>query len=384
MARKKKAGKKKPRDPNPEDALRDLEHRIEQGLPRVSILRGDEAYFRERGVRALSDRARADGLEVCRHDPLDPDYSAGRLVDDLSTGALFQASRCIVLHHAERVVVDRASAFSAAVRDAMLAWIASASPGAIVLSADKLRADHALAKAVKEAEGPIVGCRRLYDTPPPWNPDPRNTELAQWCGARARSLGVKLDSAEAYYVVAATGNDLNAIEDRLKGLVGRGSEAIQELVTWDSSASVWDVAESLVAGDVRKAAVGIETLFSGGAVQRDGSRTLDQSGIVAQLSTAVSAKLREAVRGAGELEAGRGVSAAAAAAGVRGPKPAVDAFERRMGSRAPGAWKPMLEDFARLERRSRSSVQVDATDFMQLALRWRGSSAGSGSRSRGR
>ena len=92
-------------------------------------------------------------------------------------------------------------------------------------------------------------------------------------------------------------------------------------------------------------------------------------------------ELREAVRGAGELEAGRGVSAAAAAAGVRGPKPAVDAFERRMGARDPGAWKPMLEDFAHLERRSRSSVQVDATDFMQLALRWRGSSGGSGSRS---
>ena len=100
-------------------------------------------------------------------------------------------------------------------------------------------------------------------------------------GARARSLGVKLDSAEAYYVVAATGNDLNAIEDRLKGLVGRGSEAIQELVTWDSSASVWDVAESLVAGDVRKAAVGIETLFSGGAVQRERGRTLESKSLLA-------------------------------------------------------------------------------------------------------
>ena len=302
MARK-KAGKRKPRDPNPEEALRDLEHRIAGGLPRAAILRGDEAYFRERGVRALSDRARQDGLEVCRHDPLDPDYSAGRLVDDLSTGALFQSARCVVLHHAERVLVDRASAFSAAVRDAMLGWLAGGGPGALVLSADKLRADHAVAKAVKEADGPVVGCRRLYDTPPPWNPDPRNTELAQWCGGRARELGVKLDAAEAYYVVAATGNDLNAIEDRLKGLVGRGAEAIQELVTWDSSASVWDVAEHLVCGDVRKAAVGIETLFSGGAVQRDGSRTLDQGGIVAQLSTAISAKLREAVRGAGELEA---------------------------------------------------------------------------------
>ena len=381
MARK-KAGKRKPRDPNPEEALRDLEHRIAGGLPRAAILRGDEAYFRERGVRALSDRARQDGLEVCRHDPLDPDYSAGRLVDDLSTGALFQSARCVVLHHAERVLVDRASAFSAAVRDAMLGWLAGGGPGALVLSADKLRADHAVAKAVKEVDGPVVGCRRLYDTPPPWNPDPRNTELAQWCGGRARELGVKLDAAEAYYVVAATGNDLNAIEDRLKGLVGRGAEAIQELVTWDSSASVWDVAEHLVCGDVRKAAVGIETLFSGGAVQRDGSRTLDQGGIVAQLSTAISAKLREAVRGAGELEAGRGVAAATAAAGVRGPKPAVDAFERRIQARRPEAWRPMLDDLGQLERRSRSSVQVDGTDFMQLALRWR--SQGTGSRSRRR
>ena len=380
MARK-KAGRKKPRDPNPEDALRDLEHRLTKGLPRASLLRGEEGYFRERGVRALSERAREEGLEVCRHDPLDPDYSAARLVDDLSTGALFQAARCVVLHHAERVVVDRASAFSAPARDAMLAWIKAGSPGALVLSAEKLRADHALAKAIKEADGPIVGCRRLYDSPPPWNPDPRNTELAQWCGGRARALGVKLDAAEAHYVVAATGNDLGAIEDRLKGLVGRGAEAIQELVTWDSSASVWDVAEHLVSGDARKAAVGLETLFSGGAVQRDGSRTLDLAGIVAQLSTAISAKLREAVRGAGELEAGRGLGAAAAAAGVRGPKPAVDAFERRLQARRPGAWRPMLDDLSQLERRSRSSVQVDATDFMRLALRWRAAGAGSGSRS---
>ena len=40
MARK-KAGKRKPRDPNPEEALRDLEHRIAGGLPRAAILRGD-------------------------------------------------------------------------------------------------------------------------------------------------------------------------------------------------------------------------------------------------------------------------------------------------------------------------------------------------------
>ena len=89
----------------------------------------------------------------------------------------------------------------------MLARLTSGAEGMLVLSAEKLRADHPLAKEGKE-RGVLVGCRRLYDSPPSWDPDPRKAELVQWCAARAKVMGVPLDLSEAAYVVAATGNQL--------------------------------------------------------------------------------------------------------------------------------------------------------------------------------
>lgn len=368
---KKKAARKRTQDPPPEDGLRALARTLEGGLPPLVVLRGEERYFRERGVSMATASARDAGMEVCRHDALDPEYSAAALLDDLSTGALFQSARCVVVHGADRIVTDRATKFSAPIRDAMKARLTSGSEGAIVLSGEKLRADNPLAKLAQEHGWPVVGCRRLYDSPPAWDPDPRKAELVQWCAGRAKGLGIPIDLGEAAYLCAATGNDLSSIEDQLARLVGRGREAIQELIAWDASASPWDVAEHIVSGDVKRAVAGIETLFNGGASQRDGSRTIDTAGIVAQLSTAMSGKLREALRAAAALQAGMSPPQAIAAAGVRGPRAATEAFEKRLQSRPPAHWRPMLDELGGLERRSRSSVTVDATDFVHLALAWR-------------
>lgn len=370
VATRKKKSARKARDPFPEDALTDLARKLKDGPLPVVVLRGDERYFRERGVTLAVDAAKAAGMEICRHDALDPEYDASRLLDDLATGALFQSARCVVLHGAERVVVERASRYSAAVRGAMVSRLTSGADGMLVLSAEKLRADHPIAKEAKE-RGLVVGCRRLYDSPPAWDPDPRKAELVQWCAARAKTLGVPLDLSEAAYVVAATGNDLAALDDQLARLVGRGREGVQELVAWDATASPWDVAEQLVSGDLKRAVAGIETLFSGGASQRDGSRTIDLPGIVAQLSTAVSSKLREASRAADAMIAGESPARVQAAAGVKGPPAAQDAFRRRMACRPPEQWRRMVEQFGDVERRSRSTVRVDATDFVHLALAWR-------------
>ncbi|MEO1698398.1 MAG: hypothetical protein AAFU73_13955 [Planctomycetota bacterium] len=370
MAKKKAARRKS--DPFPEDALKDLERSLKSdALPSIVILRGEERYFRDRGVDLAVAAAKEAGLDLCRHDALDPEYAVARLLDDLVTGALFAGARCVVLHSAERVVVDRASKASAPVREAMLARLETKAEGMLVLSAEKLRADHALVKAAAAAGGKVVGCRRLWDSPPAWDPDPRKAELVQWTAARARALGVKLDLSEAAFVAAATGNDLSAIEDQLQRLVGRGAEAIAELVAWDASASPWEVAEHIACGDVRRAAAGVETLFAGGASQRDGSRTIDTAGIAAQLCTALSAKLREAVRGAEVLASGGTPAAAAQAAGVKGPKAAVESFQKRMQSRPPAAWRPALDAFCAVERKTRSTVTVDATDFVHLALHLR-------------
>lgn len=370
---KKKAKRRAARDPYPEDALKALEGRLAQDgpPPPIVILKGEEGYFRRRGVDMCTARAKAEGMEVCRHDAMDPDYSQAALIDDLATGALFGAARAVVVHGAERIVVDRASRVSKAARGAMLSRLEEGAEGMLVLSADKLRVDHALAKAAAAHGGVVVGCRRLYDSPPAWDPDPRKAELVQWCAARARAMEIRLDLSEAAYIAAATGNDLSAIEDQLRRLVGRGREAIQELIAWDASASPWEVAEHIAKGDVKRAAAGIETLFSGGASQRDGSRTIDLGGIAAQLSSGLGAKLREAARGAEVLRGGGTPAAAAQAAGVRGPRPAVAAFEARIASRPHGEWAPMLEAFGDLERKTRSRVTVDATDFVHFALRWR-------------
>jgi len=372
MARKKAGrGGGKPRDPHPEEALRELEAQLERGLPPAIILRGEERYFRDRGIRTVVERAREAGMEICRHDAIDPEYSGARLIDDLATGALFESARCIVVQSVERIVVDRASQFSAAIRDAMRKRLEAGLPGCLVLVAEKLRADSVLVKATKAAGGPIVACRRLYETPPPWNPDPRNAELAQWTAARARQLGVQINAGEAAYVAAATGNDLNAIDDQLTRLVGGDGKAVHDLVDWSAGASAWEVAEHVVVGDLKRAALGLQTLFAGGATQRDGSRVLDLGGITAQLMTAIAAKLREAERGAAELRAGNGLPRAIEAAGVRGPKMAIQALEQRLAARAPEAWPRMIEEFGAIERRSRSVARVDANDFLQFALRWR-------------
>ena len=372
MARKKAGrGARKAKEPFPEDALRDLEQRLGRGLPQAVLLRGPERYFRERGIELVVKAAQAAGMELCRHDAIDPEYSSSRLVDDLTSGALFGGARCVVLRAAERVVVDRASAFSSSARDALRARLASEDEGIVVLSAEKLNDSHPLVKAAVAAEAPVVGCRRLYESPPHWDPDPRKAELVQWCAARARALGVEVSVNEAAYVCMATGNDLAAIEDQLQRLVGRGKEAIQELITWDASASVWDVADHMVGGDVQRSLAGLETLFAGGASQRDGTRTIDREGIVAQLSSAISGKLREAARAADGIARGLDPKRAIAAADLKGPPQAMKALEARLGMRPPGAWGQMLVDLGQVERRSRSSVPVDATEFARLALRWR-------------
>ncbi|QDV06895.1 DNA polymerase III subunit delta [Planctomycetes bacterium Poly30] len=364
-------GAAKRKDPQPEDGLRMLARQLSEGLPPIIILRGEESYFRERGVALAVAAAKAAGMEICRHDALDPEYSAATLLDDLATGALFQSARCIVLRGAERVIIERALQFSSAIRDAMRARLERKAEGLLVLSAARLLATNVLSVAADEAGGANVGCRRLYDKPPQWDPDPRKAELVQWCAGRARDLKVEVNLNEAAYIVAATGNDLAAIDDQLKRLVGRGKEGIQELVAWDASASPFEVADQIAAGDVKRALVGLETLFSGGASQRDGSRTVDVAGIVAQLSASVSGKIREACRVAEAVVAGMAPQKAAERCGVKGGRSGMESFLQSFQARSPEEWAQMLDEFGELERRSRSNVAVDVTDFAQFALRWR-------------
>ncbi|MBZ0267620.1 hypothetical protein K8I85_05655, partial [bacterium] len=89
----------------------------------------------------------------------------------------------------------------------------------------------AIAKAIKAKGAPVLTLRKLWDTPPPWSPDPRKVELALWVGTRSRELGMRLSPDDCAYLAAATGNDLAAIDTQLEKIRQGGSAKLREIVT---------------------------------------------------------------------------------------------------------------------------------------------------------
>lgn len=362
--------KARTRDPHPEEELSRLAATLKAGVPCGVVLRGTERYFRDRGARLTLEAAAGAGYEVCKHDARDPEFAKSRLLDDLTGGALFATARCVLVDNAGPLLTKGSQQFTQGIVDALLARLHSDEPGCVVLSAETLRVDNAVVKAIRAGEGCVVGCRKLWETPPPWDPDPRKAELVQWLAVKARGAGTQLSLEEAAYVVAATGNDLSALETQLEKLRGRGQAGVRELVGWEAGDSPFTVAEHLLLGDAARAAAGIEALFGGGFQGRDGTRTVDVGGLSAMLVNALLAKLRETLAGAQCVARGDSLEVAAQAAGIRAPM-ARRAFDARVPRRPAGEWQRLLEDATELERRSRTGAALDASDFAWLALRWR-------------
>ena len=373
MAKARKSAGSKAKDPHPEQALAELGRRLADPLFAV-CLKGEERYFRDQGIRLVLNKAKERGDEICRHDGSDPEFSQATLLDDLTSGALFAGARTVVVDNADKLIKKGARSFSQGLVDALKSRIAALAAGQVegclILSASNLRADHVLVKAVQASEGAVVGCRRLYDSPPPWDPDPRKAELVQWTADRARRANIPLGVEEAVYVAAALGNDLAGIAGKLEQLRERGSEGIVELVSWESGGSPWDLADKLMDGDGARASVGVEALFAGGFQGKDGKRTVDRSALVALMTGTLTKGLMELTRAGRYVAQGQSPQAALAAAGVRGAPATVKRKAERLASRSPDQWQGMLEDAEQLERRSRSGARVDVNDFAVVGLRW--------------
>jgi len=363
---------RKQREADPMTQLRRLEASLAEGPPaRAYLLRGEERYFRERGIELVRRRARELDYDVSSYDTNDPDFDRGRLLDDLAGGSLFANARCVVVRNATPLLKKEGKQQGAFVR-ALQAFLASGElAGCVVIAADSVRADHAAAKAVAAAGGTLITCRRLWDSPPPWRPDPRQAELVLWLVDRARELGVPLRPDQAVYVAAATGNDLHALEAQLEKIRLSPGAELKRLVGWESGATPFAVADALCGGDPRRSLSGIEALFRGGFQERDGKRLLDRDALVAILVGVLAQKLRQTLAGALAAEAGGDPVEGAGRAGAAPPPRQRDAFAARARSRRPAEWRRMLEDVAQVDRKQKRGGAVDANDFALLALRWR-------------
>lgn len=359
------------READPGSQLEQLQAALASGdLPRGIVLKGEERYFREQGIAIVCAAASARGLELCRHDAHDPDFDARALCSDLSAPPMFAGARLVVVRHANALVKkekhdddeeEQGAAVAPAAVRAILSFLADqGTAGTLVIDAESLRADHAISKAITALGGPIVTCRRLWDSPAPWgDPDPRRVELVQWLLARAREKGVPLLPEKAVYVAEAIGNDLSALDGELERLRRRGAQGVEDAVVWTSGASPFAVAEHLVRGDLAPALAGIEGLFRAGTRGRDGSREVDPAALLAMLFGSVRNKLRHSL-----------AHAEGTAAGGLAPRARAE-LEERARLRPARAWRRLQDELAELERRARSGAVVDASDLALLALRWR-------------
>ena len=360
----------KPKEAAPHDELAALERALAGGaLPRAFVVRGEERWYRERALERIVAASRAGELELARHDPQDPDFALGSLCDDLAAPPMFAGARAVVVRNAHTLLKKEGTSESAFLRAAQTFLGDAKRAGVLVVEAESLRIDSVLAKSVVAAGGRVSTFRRLWDTAPAWDPDPRKTELVQWLRARARERKIALEPDEALYVAAAVGNDLHALDSALDRVANKGREGVRGLVAWTSGASPFEVAENLCRGDGARAVAGVAALFRSGFQEKDGSREADLGAVIAVFSGALRSKLRQTLAGALVLDRGGDVAAAAEAAGVTNPRAKVE-FEARLRARPAAEWKRMLASLAELERRSRSGATVDVNDYVAFAAKW--------------
>jgi DNA polymerase III delta subunit len=343
-----------------------------EGLARGYVLRGEESYFRERAIELLKARADEAGWEVRLQDAdrSNHDFKIAEAIGDLTGGGLFASQRLVVIRNAERYL-RKAEGKKSALTGAIERFVtAGENPGCVVLSAISLRADLVAVKVIEKAGGRRLDLRKLWDDPPPWKPDPRQTELVQWLVQRARERGVRLDASGAVYVCAATGNDLSALEDQLDRLKGASGQELRRVIGWNPDAAPWTVADRFLDGELPRALAGVETLFTGGFHEKGGRRLVDTTALSTMLVGALVRGVRAAHGLAREFAQGSDEATALRSTGVKGAPRTLKTIVARARSRPAEAWRMMLEDLAELDRRSKSGTSLDAAEFVTLALRW--------------
>jgi len=145
------------------------------------------------------------------------------------------------------VLVDDAGAWKASQLGPLEAVLADMPPESVLVLIVRGKALKQLCKAVEKAGGEV----REYAAPKPW-------ELPKWTIERGRELGLEVDGEAAKQLVALVGAGQQRISRELEKLAlavhprtQLGSADVDALAARDASPQVYDLADALVAGDLR-------------------------------------------------------------------------------------------------------------------------------------
>jgi len=145
------------------------------------------------------------------------------------------------------LLVDDAGAWKAAQLEPLEAALAGLPPETVLVLIVRGKAIKQLCKAVEQAGGEV----HEYAAPKPW-------ELPKWCIAHARELGLQLDQEAAKELVARAGTsqqrlsrELEKIALALHPVTNVTPADVERLAATDTAPGAYDLADALVAGDLR-------------------------------------------------------------------------------------------------------------------------------------
>jgi DNA polymerase III subunit delta len=185
------------------------------------------------------------------------------------------------------VLVDDAGSWKAAQLGPLEATLADMPPDSVLVVVVRGKPLKQLCTAIDKAGGE----HREYAAPKPW-------ELPRWAAERGRDLGLQLDKEAAKELVALVGQGQQRLSRELEKLAlaihprtTLSVGDVEDLAARDTSPQVYDLADALVAGDLRTTLALAERLESHG--ERPG-----------RLVFPVVRRLREVHRAAALLDSG--------------------------------------------------------------------------------
>jgi len=247
------------------------------------------------------------------------------------------------------VLVDDVGSWKAGELDALTSALAALPPDTVLVLIVRGKAQKQLAKAVEGAGGEI----REYAAPKPW-------ELPKWCVAHAAELGLQLDSQAAKELVARVGQSQQRLSRELEKLAlavhPRASVTtadVETLAAADTAPKAYELADALVAGDMRATfALAEELEFHG---ERPGG-----------LAFPIVRRLREVHRASTLLE--RGMPDQKVAEALKAPPWLAKRTIASAKKADPGALERALCAFADFEVDSRGGGNVDIDEEAAFSL----------------
>jgi DNA polymerase III delta subunit len=249
------------------------------------------------------------------------------------------------------VLVDEVGAWKAAQLEPLEAILKDMPPDTVLVAIVRGKALKQLAKAVDAAGGEV----REYPAPKPW-------ELPKWTVERGRDLGMQVDQEAAKELVALVGTGQQRLSRELEKIAlsihpntNVTTADVDALAARDTAPQAYDLADALVAGDLRATLALAEELESHG--ERPG-----------RLVFPVVRRLREVHRAASLLD--QGVPESKVGEALKAPPWLV----KKTVARAKRADRAALERaiciFADLEvdMRGGGEVQLDEDTAFSLAL----------------